>query len=289
MSNTYAAEFPIFFTPPCEPKDRQRRLYGGGGGGGDGGAAARKATEDSRVARAIDSINASFGVGEDNAQQDSGRVMDNIRGGSRGGSLFGPRIFDIIGQIGQRGRSGIETTTKATRAATMAGREKLYAGFGEDTKNTAMQDLNKDRDIMQRDIGFSLARQGLSGGSRDIDLGRDIMDRYQQGVLKAADMGLSVTNNARMADDRTRIGLINSVRSGLDQGSAQQQAYESMTNNARQASDNAKNTNLAGFFDSMRGLQQEYNYNQGLKQGQAKYGGKSGGGGDGTKQLTVGG
>jgi hypothetical protein len=143
-------------------------------------------------------------------------------------------------------------------------RENLYSKISTDATNTALNDLNKEKSITERDLNFMLARQGLSGGSRDIDVNKDVLDTYQQGVLKASNIGISTGNDARSADDRTRVNLINSIRSGLDQGSATQQAYEGMRNNASLAQDNANAVNLSGFFDAIKNQQQQAAYIQGI-------------------------
>jgi hypothetical protein len=147
-----------------------------------------------------------------------------------------------------------------------AGREATYSKIGEDTKANALIDLNKDRSITERDLGFMLARQGLSGGSRDVDVNRDVLDKFQQGVLKATNMGLSSANNARSADDQTRVKLIQSVQAGLDEGSAIQQAYEGMRNNSRAAQDDANTASLAGFFDTLVNQQKNAAYSDAFSQ-----------------------
>lgn len=145
-------------------------------------------------------------------------------------------------------------------------RETMYSAIRDDARNKALVDLNKDRGITERENNFTLARQGLSGGSRDVDTNREILDRYQQGVLSAANMGDSVANNARMNDDRTRVNLINNIRSGLDQGSATQMAYEGMRNNVNNAQNEAAATNLTGFFNALMPALQGVGYSNGYNQ-----------------------
>lgn len=180
-----------------------------------------------------------------------------------------------IGNVGSQtkrylfNRKGYDEAVAASKAAAakknqdaLASREGLYTQIGEDATNKALVDLNKDRDVAEREFKFMLARAGLSGGSRDIDVNRDLLDTHQQGILKASELGLSASNNARSADDKTRVNLINSIRAGLDEGSAMQQAYEGMRNNARTAQDEANATTLAGFFDVLRQQQQQAAYSQ---------------------------
>lgn len=145
----------------------------------------------------------------------------------------------------------------------MATREALYGTMKEDAVNKAMMDLNKDKERSARELNFMLARQGLSGGSADIDQNRELADTYQQGILQAANIGDSVANNARSSDDRTRVNLINSVRSGLDGGTASQLAYEGMRNNINEAKNEAQNASLAGFFNNLMNGWNQYQYGQG--------------------------
>ena len=155
----------------------------------------------------------------------------------------------------------------------MSQRESLYSTIGNDATNNALFGLNKERKTTERDAGFDLARSGLTGGSNDVDRNKDIFDTYQQGVLKAGEIGTRTSNNARSADDRTRVSLINSIRAGLDEGGAQQQAYESLRNNSRAAQDEASASNLTGFFNSLLNQQKQYQYNQGTQEAFRKYGG----------------
>jgi len=143
-------------------------------------------------------------------------------------------------------------------------REKLYSKIGTDTTNTALTDLNKERAITERELNFMLARSGLSGGSRDVDANKDVLDTHQQGVLKASNLGLQTSNNARSNDEKTRVNLVNSIHAGLSDGDAMAQAYQGMANNSRQAQDDANNASLSGFFNTLRSNQEKAQYNQGL-------------------------
>lgn len=277
---------PIFFTPPSGDTKRPRRLHKGGGG--DGGAAERQAEEKERVRNAISKINQIFGVEKAapeavdrnafmrqvpvarTAQYDAlGRPMN--QGPSVGFGQNYPQYTTAFDTSGFNQALAAAQAKADALSATAAQREGLYKKIGADATNKATFDLNKDRDVTEREFKFMLARAGLSGGSRDIDVNREVLDTYQQGVLKAADMGTSTANNARSADDKTRVNLINSISAGLDQGSATQQAYEGMRNNARQAQDDANATSMVGFFDVLRQQQQQAAYNQGNAQAIEQY------------------
>lgn len=228
---------PIFFTPPSGDTKKPRRLYKGGGDD-DGGAAERKAEEDARIAAAIKQLNEVFGI------------VDVVPEAVDKNKLYRKERLVNNGATG-----GNENLQK---------REALYSKIGTDATNVAMTDLNKERGVTERELGFSLARNGLSGGSRDIDANRDVLDTYQQGVLKASNLGAQTANRARLSDEKTRVNLINSIQAGLTSGNAIQQAYAGMSNNAAAAQDEANAASLTGFFDVLRNQQDRNQYQAGV-------------------------
>lgn len=137
-----------------------------------------------------------------------------------------------------------------------AERERLYGTVRTDAVNKAMSDLDRDKVDNSRELNFMLARQGLAGGSADIDSNKRLIDRYQEGVLQASNMGDTVANTARTNDEKTRVNLINNIRAGLDGGTATQIAYQGLQDNIRNAQAEANALNLQGFFGPlMQGLQ----------------------------------
>ncbi len=146
-------------------------------------------------------------------------------------------------------------------------RAKLYDTIKTDANQHALTDLNKERNVTERNLRFDVARQGLSGGSHDIDTMRDVTDTYQKGVLRASELASSVANNARASDEKTRTGLISSIRAGLDQGGAVNQAYSELRSNADRAASDSSALSLAGFFDRLNNLNQQRKYNNGVAAG----------------------
>ncbi len=277
MKNYQSQHEPIFFTVPSGDLKRPRRLHKGGGGG-DGGAAARAAAEKARVAEGIQAINEVFGNVKANpnaidkaAFTKSERVAvaptANAFGGynSMGTMGIGGNNYRTVTTFDQ---AGYDAAVAAEQArvdklnSTAQQREQLYGTVAEDAKKKALQDIEKERLIAERELNFTLARNGLSGGSRDVDANKDVLDTAQQGILKASEIGLATANDARSNDERTRVNLINSIQSGLDSGSAIQSAYTGMANNANLARDNARAASLAGFFDTLRANQNAAQYQQ---------------------------
>lgn len=278
-----------------------------GSKGGDGGAAARQAAEDARIARAIQKLNEVFGMAEatpdlvDKAAYTSKVAAPNKNAGIGGfgfdgginNGYFGnqQQLIDVFDETGYAAAVAAAQAKADSLKDAGAKREQLYSKIGTDATNTALFDLNKERGIAERDLNFGLARAGLSGGSRDIDANKDVLDTHQEGVLKASNIGLQTSNNARSNDEKTRVNLINSIAAGLTEGDALSQSYAALSNNAKSAADDANNASLAGFFDVLKQQQAAAQYNQGAntvlnndpnQSIKKKYGGSSSAGDRGT-------
>lgn len=269
---------PIFFSP--KPTKLDRRLYKGGSGG-DGGAAARKAAEDARIEKAVSEINQIFGVSPAQKEVVDRAKFTHTTNTAANNQLQIGQNNGIAGQYLQQqqkpvttfDQAGYDAAVKAAddkyaaNADAKAKREALYSTIGTDQKNRLMTDLQKEFDVASRENSFTLARNGLAGGSRDIDSNRELFDRNQQGLLESSNKGVQATDTARAADDSTRAKLISSIHAGLTADSATQQAYEEMANNSRTARNDANNESMVGFFDALKQAQQQAQYLQAYQTG----------------------
>lgn len=240
------------------------RLYGGGGG--DGGVAARQATMKAEQDEAINAINAVFGKG-------------------LGAPVYGTRPATVRYEQDAYGNTTpinvpeeryVASYDTAARDKNAAEREKLYGTITSDASARLLDKLRDDRDIAERGTRFQLARQGLAGGSADIDQNASLLDAFNEGSLEAGNAALAAGNNARSADEKTRVNLINNIRNGMSQSDALSASFAALTNNANEARDTALATDIGGFFDDINTLNKERQYNQGLQAAKSQYG--SGGG-----------
>lgn len=91
-----------------------------------------------------------------------------------------------------------------------------------------MQDLDQQKATADRQLKFSLARGGLTGGSTNIDkqagLGRD----YTKGLLAVDQRANALGANISMADQDARARLIGLATSGLDATTGASQASAAM-------------------------------------------------------------
>lgn len=221
------------------------RLYGGGGGG-DGGFSKRQDQMKREQDKAIQSINLIFGKGD-------GTPVWRNRTAREAGEA--PRSYDT-----------------AARDANLAERNKLYGTIQTDSEARLLDTLGKDRIKAERDVRFQLARQGLMGGSADIDQGRELLEQFQEGSLEARNAATASSNSARASDENTRVNLINNIRSGMAESDAVSAAYAGLNNNATAARDSAMATDIGNFFDDISILRNRQQYQDGMNGVTGRYG-----------------
>lgn len=246
-----------------------------GGGGGDGGYAERQRELRTEQDRAIAEINTIFGRGDGKPLYTPRLVYGDapIISSDDNGTVYGQR--PVVGEV--QDITGYDT---AARDANLAERERLYGTVGRDAEARLLDNLGEDRTRAERDVRFQLARQGLAGGSVDIDQGREILDKFQRGSLEARNVGTGAANSARSADERTRVNLISNIRNGMSQSDAISAGQAALTNNANEARDAALSTDIGRFFDDLTVLRGQQQFNTGLQTSGAQY--PSRGSGSGT-------
>lgn len=138
-------------------------------------------------------------------------------------------------------------------------RDALYA----EQKN-AVYDLNKrevDRQAgdAERLNRFGLARTGLLGGSVNVDSVADLNRRTNEGLMRAGGIADQASADLKTADERTRSNLISLAQSGIDSGTAAQQALKGLEVNTANAASARAGSTVGGLFDDMS---QAYLFNQ---------------------------
>lgn len=237
-----------------------------GGGGGDGGVGERQAQMKAEQDAAIQAINSVFGKGD-------------------GAPIWAERevrtpIYDQDGNYAgensamERYISGYDATARDKAAAE---REKLYGTITQDASARLLSKLAEDRNDAERGTRFQLARQGLAGGSADIDQNAELLSKFNEGSMEAATAALAAANSARSADEKTRVGIINNIRNGMAQSDALSSSYAALTNNANEARDAAMATDIGGFFDDINNMNRQREFNLGQQAMQQRYGGAGGG------------
>lgn len=241
-----------------------------GGGGGDNGMAQRAEQraldEQKRVRDAIARVNVMFGVAP-SAQTPAAQAP-------AGGILGAARRIATDGMPEDPAPGNDATAQMAAQAAAnKAARDRIYGGLESSVRDLNMGNLNTEFSAAGREVNFDAARRGLYGGSAYADQLGTLADKRNQGLLKITDAATAAANEARAADDRTRMGLARDITSGLDESTALASASNQMDSNVTSARTAATAASLSGFFDSvLQGLNRNAQQ-QGLNAAWQKYGG----------------
>ena len=107
-------------------------------------------------------------------------------------------------------------------------RQAQYQDFYSATRDLGMADLNKQKTIADRQAKFGLARGGLTGGSRAVDLGSQLGREYTDGLLTVDQRALAAKADLMGADQTAKNNLLALAQSGLDLTTAQQNAAAAM-------------------------------------------------------------
>lgn len=254
-----------------------RRLFKKGGG-------SNKAykLEKQRLANMENAINAINGIFDKNygvdaltdySQYDPDKTYYNADG-----SVYTTPYKTVTSSSGKGG--GVPTTSQVVDydalnnaiasgnvySGTRNSRQDLY-----DQQNQAVYELNKQKldenyADQVRANKFALARNGLLGGSADVDSNADLQDRYNKGLVQAEALGQEAAAKLQTQDESARSNLIGLAESGLDAGSASAQATQSLANNYDTALGQRGAASINNFFNDMGQLYLTNKIGQALQQ-----------------------
>ncbi len=142
-------------------------------------------------------------------------------------------------------------TEEINRVFNGAGRQTMY-----DTQKSAVYDLNKaevDRQAQEfeRRNRFGLARTGMAGSSVDVDSVAEINRRTNEGLMRAGGIADQAAADLKTADERTRSNLVSLAQSGIDTGTAAQQALNGLEVNAANAASARAGSTVGRLFDDL--------------------------------------
>lgn len=239
------------------------------GGGGGGGVSAetqalqnqqlkqaqqdeqRRTIEEQRRLNAVQQINALYGMQSKAADVDAynkalGSLydLDNPNGGGRDKYLAD---------------NALKQVSDADVMSTAEQRNASYDKVRQSNLGLMMNDIARNRADTTRNVGFGLQRNGLFGGSVDVDTHRDITDANQRSVIQANQLADNQVAQMRSNDESTRADLISRINAGLDADSAATTATQRMLNNRQEAlttnPSGALNNLFAGIGSAWNGYQ----------------------------------
>lgn len=100
-----------------------------------------------------------------------------------------------------------------------SGRTPMYQQFADDTFDLSKFSLDDEQKLNTRQLMFSLARNGLTGGSTDIDKGVDLGNKYAFGLQTARSQADSAGDSLRQQDQSLKSQLLGLASTGAIGGS----------------------------------------------------------------------
>ena len=250
------------------------------GGGGGGGASAetqalqqqqlkqaqqdeqRRTIEEQRRLNAVQQINALYGMESKAADVDAyNKALGSLYDLDNPGGLEKDKY--LMGKDKYLTDNALKQVSAADVMSNAAQRNASYDKVRQSNLGLMMEDIARNRADTTRNVGFGLQRNGLFGGSVDVDTHRDITDANQRSVIQANQLADSQVASMRSNDESTRADLISRINAGLDADSAAATASQRMAINRQQALSEPSSGALNNLFASIGGALNSYQYANG--------------------------
>jgi len=175
----------------------------------------------------------------------------------------GKKSLKILGGLFGGGKNKAldqaEENERIRQAEIDAGYKKIEGIFSSPERNQQIEDfigsqrgllqsdLNREKGKQDRELKFSLARSGLSGGSTDIDQNRQLSELYLRGIAESERRAQNSGAELRSQDQQQKQNLMSSVLAGGDITTGANNAIAMMRNNTALA----RTDSTFGNFDSL--------------------------------------
>lgn len=180
--------------------------------------------------------------------------------------------------------SAAETSDRETQAKIAQQTAAIQAMFADPARQAQVADFLNGQRVLYRDqldhakqdtdrkLKFSLARDGMTGGSVDVDENSEQMRNYLAGILESDRRAQGDAAGLRAQDESMKQNLIQMANGGVDMTSAAQLA----ANGLRSSIANDQNTNTLdatnNFFSRSAALYQKSLEAKGVRDAQKGYG-----------------
>ena len=146
------------------------------------------------------------------------------------------------------------------KAEIAAGQRRIEGIFSSPERNQQIEefiaaqrsllfsDLNRTGDENTRQLKFSLARSGLSGGSTDIDQNRELAELFLKGTAEAERRAQNSGAALRSEDQAAKQQLFGQILGGADVGTAATNAAQILRNNTALAAQDSTFGNFDNLF-----------------------------------------
>lgn len=225
-----------------------------GGGGGDGGAAEREQQEEQRKRELRARIDRLYGVGEPAAPSSGGYKIEWIQQPDKTWRGIRSDTNDVIQTI----EPGEHPNTAAYRPGgirTIPGERPQDARKAMDQENTKLAEatrgyytdqLGKDYAKAERQTRFKLARQGLLGGSEDINQQGEVKSDRDLGATRVDEAVSRAVSGLKTQREQERLNAIQLVNSGSGES-----AVSAAQTGLRNSFENAATAQKADLFSDL--------------------------------------
>ena len=130
-------------------------------------------------------------------------------------------------------------------------RETLYNEQEQAVYDLNAKEVNDQYADAERTNRFALARNGLLGGSSDVESNANLQEKTNEGLIQARALGQQAASDLRTADEQSKQSLIAMAQSGIDTGTAQQMAAAQLNANAQSALGQRGGATIGNLFDNL--------------------------------------
>ena len=241
-----------------------------GGGGGDGGARQMEEERQARINAAVSQINNIFnnkvpeqrtrykGLARTISEDEYKAMVAHEQNNNARQAQNMPRFSQMYRP---------ETYMEFVDGDPANSREQMSTNQRQAVYDLNTRDVNRQAADAERINRFALARNGLLGGSADVDSGFEINRMTNEGLMKAGGIADQAAADLRMSDERTRGNLISMAQSGIDTGTAQQMALSGLAANAEAAKSSAAAATVGDLFSGLSAAYMGNMYNNAYKAG----------------------
>jgi hypothetical protein len=169
-------------------------------------------------------------------------------------------------QAEQQRQARISSTVGNINSA-FQGREGQYQQIADTVRESLGKQLARQKTDASRNLKFSLARGGLTGGSVAVDTGKNLADEFNTATLGVEQKAQGASADLRARDEASRLSMIGLAQSGNDVGNAAAQTASMLNANVGAAkADNAVNT-LGEVFGGSASTYKRMQENAALRRG----------------------
>lgn len=147
-------------------------------------------------------------------------------------------------------------------------RQKQYADFLGAKRQLYTTDVNRQQDINNRQLKFSLARNGQSGSSLSRDQGERAGQDYNRGLIEAERSAQGDEAALRGQDQQSRLTLLGMAQSGADATTGASNAALMMKNNLDAGKATSNVQQMGDVFKNYADFYRKSQESKALRQGQ---------------------